>query len=130
MTGRVVHFEIPFDDAGRAKAFYREVFGWTMRDMPGWDYVTVSSGPTREDGSATEPGYIGGGMTARTGVNGTTVITIDTDDADATLATVAAHGGEVLQDKMPVGDLGFAAYFRDPEGNVVGLWQDAGRTAG
>jgi uncharacterized protein len=127
MTGRVVHFELPFDDAERAKSFYREVFGWTLQDIPDWNYVTVTSGPTREDGTATEPGYIGGGMTARDGVNGTTVITIDTDDADATLATVAAHGGEVLQEKVPVGDLGFAAYFRDPEGNVVGLWQDAPR---
>jgi hypothetical protein len=127
MTGRVVHFEIPFDDAERAKAFYREVFGWRLRDMPEWDYVTVSSGPAREDGTATEPGYIGGGMTPRNDVNRATVITIDTDDADATLATVAAHGGEVLQQKLPVGDMGFAAYFRDSEGNVVGLWQDAAR---
>jgi uncharacterized protein len=129
MTGRVVHFEIPFDDVERAKAFYRDVFGWQLQDIPDWKYVTVSSGPTREDGTATEPGYIGGGMTARSGVNNGTVITIDTDDADATLATVAEHGGEVLQEKVPVGDMGFAAYFKDPEGNVVGLWQDAARPA-
>jgi hypothetical protein len=29
--------------------------------------------------------------------------------------------------KTPVGDMGFAAYFTDPEGNVVGLWETARR---
>ena len=28
MSGRVVHFEIPFDDGDRARAFYQEAFGW------------------------------------------------------------------------------------------------------
>jgi predicted enzyme related to lactoylglutathione lyase len=32
----------------------------------------------------------------------------------------------VLSPRQPVGDMGFAAYFRDTEGNVVGLWQTAG----
>jgi predicted enzyme related to lactoylglutathione lyase len=30
-----------------------------------------------------------------------------------------------VQAKLPVGDMGFAAYFADSEGNVLGLWQDA-----
>ena len=28
--GRVVHFEIPFDDADRARNFYRDVFDWQI----------------------------------------------------------------------------------------------------
>ncbi|MGH3366855.1 MAG: VOC family protein [Nocardioidaceae bacterium] len=27
MTGRIVHFEIPFDDGDRARKFYGEAFG-------------------------------------------------------------------------------------------------------
>lgn len=27
--------------------------------------------------------------------------------------------------RQPVGDMGFVAYFRDPEGNIVGLWENA-----
>jgi hypothetical protein len=33
--------------------------------------------------------------------------------------------GSTIPPKEPVGDMGFAAYFTDPEGNVVGLWQNA-----
>ncbi|MGH9234181.1 MAG: VOC family protein, partial [Acidimicrobiales bacterium] len=28
MSARVVHFEVPFDDAERALSFYRDVFDW------------------------------------------------------------------------------------------------------
>jgi len=33
-------------------------------------------------------------------------------------------GGKTVQKKMPVGDMGFAAYFKDTEGNVIGLFQN------
>lgn len=123
MTGRVVHFELPFDDKERAMAFYREVFGWTLQEMQELDYVGVMTGSVGPDGAPTEPGFIGGGMTSRGGPNSGTVITIDTDDVDAKLTEVTGHGGQVLREKSPVGDIGFTAYFRDTEGNVVGLWQ-------
>ena len=45
MTGRVVHFEVPFDDADRARSFYREVFGWQIQEMPDMGYNLVSTGP-------------------------------------------------------------------------------------
>jgi uncharacterized protein len=124
MSGRVVHFELPYDDEARASAFYRDVFGWDTQKMEQWDYVSVMTGPSGDRGP-TEPGYIGGGMTTRGGTNTAPVITIGTDDIDAAFATIREHGGEPLGDKQPVGDMGWAAYFRDPEGNVVGLWQNA-----
>jgi predicted enzyme related to lactoylglutathione lyase len=30
MSGRVVHFEVPFDDGDRARAFYQNAFGWDI----------------------------------------------------------------------------------------------------
>ena len=39
MSGRVVHFEIPFDDAERAQAFYRQAFGWAAHGPSGDDYT-------------------------------------------------------------------------------------------
>lgn len=125
MSGRVVHFEIPFDEKERATAFYQQVFGWRLDEMPDFDYVAVSTGPVAQDGGPAEPGYIGGGMTARGGTNTGPVITIDTEDVDAALAKVREHGGEVLAEKAAVGDMGFTGYFKDSEGNVVGLWQTA-----
>ncbi|MFC4555801.1 VOC family protein [Georgenia faecalis] len=125
MSGRVIHFEIPFDDRERAKAFYRDVFSWETEEMPELDYVGVSTGPVGEDGMPGEPGYIGGGMTPRDATNGGTVVVLHSADIDADLARVLAHGGKVVTEKEPVGDMGFAAYFTDTEGNVVGLWQNA-----
>src|SRR5690625_7061135 len=94
MTGRVVHFEIPFDDRERARRFYADVFGWAAELMPGFDYVGVSTGPTGEDGMPSEPGYIGGGMTPREGSNTATVVVLDSADIDADLERVTAHGGD------------------------------------
>ena len=64
MSGRVVHFEIPFDDGARARSFYSELFGWQLQDVPGMDYTLVTTGPTGEQG-ATEAGFINGGMGER-----------------------------------------------------------------
>jgi predicted enzyme related to lactoylglutathione lyase len=124
MAGRVVHFEVPYDDVERATSFYKDIFGWEIMAMPELDYHIVSTGPSGEQGP-TEPGYIGGGMFARQGNVSTPVITIDVDDIDATLATVEARGGSTVEKKIPVGDMGFAAYFTDCEGNLLGLWQSA-----
>src|SRR4051794_29554373 len=64
MNGRVVHFEIPYDDGDRARGFYREAFGWQLQSMPGMGYTLVSSGPS-DDTGPTEPGFINGGMMSR-----------------------------------------------------------------
>ena len=122
MSGRVVHFEVPFDDGDRARAFYQNVFGWTIMPMPEMSYTMVSTGPTGEQGPS-EPGYIGGGMMERTELFRGPVITMDVDDIDATLAKVEELGGATVRPRQEVGQMGFTAYFTDPEGNLTGLWQ-------
>jgi uncharacterized protein len=126
MTGRVVHFEVPFDDADRARDFYKEVFGWQIQPMPEMNYNMVSTGPTSDQGMPSEPGFIGGGMMQRQAPVNSPVITMEVDDIDATINAVEKHGGAAVGEKMAVGDMGFAAYFSDSEGNLMGLWQNAG----
>ncbi len=126
MSARVVHFEIPFDDADRARGFYREVFDWQIQSMPELDYNMVSTGPLTDQGMPSEPGYIGGGMLQRQDPVTTPVITMQVDDIDATLIAIGSHGGAAVGDKVTVGSMGFAAYFTDCEGNLMGLWQNAG----
>ena len=125
MGGRVVHFEIPYDDAERAGRFYREAFGWSIQPMPEMNYTMVGTGPMGDQGPV-EPGYIGGGLMHREGEFTHPVVTIDVEDIDKALETVAGLGGSTVAGRMAVGDMGWAAYFRDPEGNVIGLWQTAG----
>lgn len=123
--GRVVHFEVPFDDAERALAFYRDVFDWQITSMPEMQYNIASTGPTDEAGMPTEVGFIGGGLMQRQDPVRTPVITMEVDDIDATLRTIQQRGGATVAPKMAVGEMGFAAYFTDSEGNLLGLWQSA-----
>jgi predicted enzyme related to lactoylglutathione lyase len=126
MSGRIVHFEIPFDDGDRARAFYSDVFGWKTQTMPELDYTMAMTGQVGDNGMPTEPGFINGGMFQRTDNVNVPVVTIDVDSVDDALAKVEANGGKTVEAKIPVGDMGFAAYFNDSEGNLVGLWQSAG----
>ena len=125
MSARVVHFEVPFDDAERARSFYQEVFDWQIQFIPEMDYNIVSTGPMSDQGMPAEPGYIGGGMLPRQEPVTKPVITLEVDDIDATLVAVKEHGGRALGEKLTVGEMGFAAYFTDSEGNLMGLWQTA-----
>lgn len=124
MSDRVVHFEIPYDDGDRARAFYGEAFGWDLQSWPEGEYTLVTTGPTGESG-ATEPGFINGGMMRREAPFGSPVIVIAVEDIDASMATVERLGGTTVVAKQPVGDMGWAAYFKDPDGNLMGLFQNA-----
>ena len=94
MSARVVHFEVPFDDADRARGFYRDVFDWQIQPMPEMDYNMVSTGPASDEGMPSEPGYIGGGMMQRQApVHHRRSSRWQVDDIDATLIAVEKHGG-------------------------------------
>ena len=128
MSGRVVHFEVPFDDGDRARGFYKEIFGWQLQTMPEMGgYTLAVSGPSGDAGP-TEAGFINGGMLSRDqAATPGPVIVVDVDSIDASLEKIGGLGGSTLVGKTPVGDMGFAAYFTDPEGNVMGLWETAGQ---
>ena len=125
MTGRVVHFEIPYDDGDRARSFYKEAFGWQLQSMPGMGYTLVTTGPSGERGP-TEPGFINGGMMSRDdSPSAGPILVVDVDSIEDTLTLIGQLGGTTLRGREPVGDMGFAAYLSDPEGNVIGLWETA-----
>jgi uncharacterized protein len=123
MAGQVVHFELPADDVERARKFYSDAFGWRMNPLPQMNYTLVSTATTNPDGTLAEPGAINGGMAARGEPITAPIVTILVDDIDDALATVEKLGGSTVMGRQAVGDMGFSAYFRDTEGNTVGLWQ-------
>jgi predicted enzyme related to lactoylglutathione lyase len=125
MSGEVVHFEIPADDTARAQAFYRDAFGWEIQPMPEMEYAFAITAPIDDQGRPKEPGAINGGMFQRNKDQPGPVVTINVDDIDAALARVTELGGAAVGDKAQVADMGWAAYFTDSEGNVMGLWQSA-----
>ena len=117
---KVVHFEIPADDVERAKRFYGSVFGWEMADMPEMGYTVVKTTPVDEQTQLpSEPGAINGGMYRRS------VLTIDVNSVDYALREIEAAGGRVLRSRTEIPGMGAFAYFTDPEGNALGLWENA-----
>jgi hypothetical protein len=125
MSGEVGHFEIPADHPERARQFYGATFGWKFTTVPGMDYLMVSTGPVDDRGIPKEPGFISGGIGKRGGPLEHPVLTIVVDDLSAVENVVVKNGGTIIQRKQPIGDgsMGHVGYFKDSEGNIVGLYQ-------
>jgi uncharacterized protein len=123
---KVVHFEVPAEDLERAKKFYSAVFGWKLDQLGPemGNYVMVRTTEVDEKTRMpSEPGAINGGMMVRMRPVKSPVITIAVEDIDAAIAQVKANGGRLAKKKQKVGDMGFSAYVKDSEGNIIGLWQ-------
>jgi len=120
---RPVHFEVHAAEPARAIEFYARCFGWEFTPY-GEAYWMIKTGPSDQPG-------IDGGLLPRRGpppadmqaVNAYPC-TIKVDSVDASVAQVTAHGGTVAVPKMPIPGIGWLAYFKDTEGNIVGLMQD------
>ena len=113
MPGKLVHFEVPAEDADRATQFYSSVFGWQFQDsgMPGIDYRLTQTGEAQ--GGAVYPDEkAGGGLT----------VYFDTDDIEASLDKVRDAGGDA-EEKQPIPGIGWFAGCRDTEGNPFSLFQ-------
>jgi|SRR5215211_7579778 uncharacterized protein len=124
---KVVHFEIPADDVERAKNFYGSVFGWELQtlQMDQGEYTSVRTTAVDEQTQLpTDPGAINGGMYRRTEqAPSAPVITIDVDAIDDALKQIEDQGGSTVTPRTPIPGMGAFAYFKDPEGNVLGLWE-------
>ncbi len=109
-------FEIPAKDVGRAVEFYGSVLTTTIGEIPGpgGDPLKVFMGA---DGPC---GAIMAGEGYAPGSDGPLVY-FGCDDIDAVLGRVTAAGGEVLQEKMAIGDYGAIGLFKDSEGNRIAL---------
>lgn len=126
MSGRVVHFEVPFEDEARASAFYADAFGWQLQPIPEMSYVMVTTGPTAPmGGGPEESGFVNGGMLARSAEVTAPVLVIEVEDVAAALVEVERLGGSTVEGRTQVGEMGWSGYFRDPEGNLMGLWESA-----
>ena len=121
---RVVHFEIPVDDLDAAKRFYGDVFGWGLTDFAdGQEYVLATTAEVGPDYRPTEAGAINGALMRRREDAPAPVVVVDVGSVDAALARVEAAGGSVVRARTEIPSLGYYAYARDPQGNVIGLWE-------
>ena len=122
--GKVVHFEIPADDESRAREFYRSVFDWQLQEMPELDYTIAMTTPIDEQTQIPlEPGAINGGLMKRSAETPAPVVTVDVESIDISLKEIEAAGGSTVRERTEIPGMGAFAYFKDTEGNVVGLWE-------
>lgn len=125
---KVVHFEIPTNDHARAKRFHGDVFDWHLQDMPGGadTYTFAITSPVDEQFQHRESGAINGGMFQRSPqlpVHNP-VITIGVDSIDDHARHIEAASGTMVVSKGEVPEMGYYAYFKDTEGNLMGLWEN------
>jgi uncharacterized protein len=121
---RVVHFEIHASKPQALIEFYSSLLGWSFQKWEGpMDYWVIVTGP------ADQPG-INGGLIQRMGdpagemqaVNAY-VCTAQTAALDATVAKGVALGGVVALPKMAIPGVGWLAYIKDTDGNILGLME-------
>lgn len=122
---KVVHFEIPMDNKERAMKFYQNVFEWNLQDMPEMNYVVANSVEVDDKMMPKVAGAINGGMAMRNGTFQSLSFAVDVEDIDAAAKKVVAEGGMIVKEKTAIGDMGFIVYFKDTEGNMLSLWQNA-----
>jgi predicted enzyme related to lactoylglutathione lyase len=127
--GRAVHFEIHASNPQQLVDFYADLFGWSFHKWEGAEYWLISTGDKEKPG-------VDGGLVQRRGpaaVEGAAVnafvVTVDVADLDGDLAKAMASGGSMAVPKMPIPGVGWLAYIKDPDGNILGMMQADQRAA-
>jgi predicted enzyme related to lactoylglutathione lyase len=113
-NGKICYIDIPATDVARSADFYSRVFGWNIRKR-GDGSTSFDDGVGQVSGvwsvgrpPASQPGLL---------------VYVMVDDAEATVKAIVANGGEIVQ--AIGGDAPeITARFRDPGGNVVGIYQE------
>ena len=108
----VVHWEIEALDAERQRAFYAELFSWTIGDGPIMQIGAGLGGP--------EPGPAG--HLRQSGRSGVTLY-VQVRDIRASLAKAEELGGAIVAEPFDVPGGPTLAAITDPEGNPVTLVQ-------
>lgn len=116
-NGKICYIDMPAADVRRSAEFYRQVFGWRIRERG--DGHTAFDDTTEEVSGTWTPGRL---PSTTPGM----LVYIMVDSVAATLDAIVAHGGEIVQ---PIGADApeITARFRDLAGNVLGLYQEPGR---
>lgn len=113
-NGKICYIEIPANDVAASAEFYRKVFGWNVRKR--------DNGSTAFDDSIGE--VSGSWVLGRSPMSDVGLLVyIMVDSVSATVDLIVANGGKITQ---PIGADApeITARFRDPAGNVLGLYQE------
>jgi predicted enzyme related to lactoylglutathione lyase len=112
--GKIAYIQIPAVDVDRSVAFYEAVFGWNIRRRSDGE-IAFDDGVGEVSGTwvtgrqpSSEPGLL---------------IYVLVDSVEQKLEQIAQLGGAVVTPLTPQGEGEAYATFRDPDGNVLGVFQ-------
>lgn len=114
-NGKICYIEMPAIDVQRSADFYKKVFGWQIRKR-GDGSIAFDDGVGEVSGT-----WVTGRSPAIPGL----LIYIMVDSVSATIDALVAQGGELVQ-AIGADAPEITARFRDPGGNVIGLYQQPG----
>ncbi|MGI8825297.1 MAG: VOC family protein [Chloroflexota bacterium] len=115
-TGKICYIEIPATDIGQSADFYHRVFGWQIR--------TRGDGATAFDDTVSEVSgtwVLGRRPASESGL----LVYIMVANAAKAGESVLATGGEIVRSIDP-NSSEVVLTFRDPAGNVMGIYQQPG----
>jgi predicted enzyme related to lactoylglutathione lyase len=112
--GKICYIEMPATDIARSAEFYKKVFGWKVRQRG--DGSTAFDDST---GQVSGTWVLGRPPASQPGL----LVYVMVDSVAAIIDMIVASGGEIVQ---PIGGDApeITARFRDPGGNVIGLYQE------
>ncbi|MBT0732117.1 VOC family protein [Methanoculleus bourgensis] len=115
MIPTITWFNIPADDTGRARAFYKKVFAWKVEPFPGMEQAGTFEIST---------GGIGGEILLRSHTGEPITVFIGVSSVDDYATRAAGSGGRIVIQKTAVPGRGYFAICEDTEQNRFGLWED------
>jgi predicted enzyme related to lactoylglutathione lyase len=115
-NGKICYIEIPATDIATSADFYECVFGWKIRK-------NNQGEASFDDGVGEVSGVWVLGRPPHTTPG--LMVHVMVDDAAATVDLIIENGGQIVQ---PIGADApeITAKFRDPAGNVLGIYQHGG----
>jgi len=96
--------------------FFEKVFSWKFEQFGDQDYWFAKTG---DDDSA----GINGAIIKKRHPEQPIANSIEVNSIDSTAEQIKREGGEIVVAKMPIPSMGWLAFFKDPDGNIHGLWE-------
>jgi len=118
MTKHIVaHVEIASSDPAVAGKFYSDLFGWEQIQFPEMDYLML------QPASGATGAVVPVGETYFNYKPETVLVYISTDDVAASLEKAEGLGATTLLPSTPIPGTGDFGIFKDPTGNIIGLYR-------
>lgn len=114
--GHIIWNELITTDIAQAAAFYRDIVGWEL--------VPMSDDPLGYTVAKVDGAPVAGLFQPATPPSGSAwIMSVSTNDVDATIDRAVALGGAVIHAASTIPGVGRTAWIADPTGGLVGLMQ-------